>query len=162
MLLFNYPRIPSKQGLIRPPSAPGEAQFMLECRRCKKCIEACEYGIIKQSGSEVGMGMGTPYLDFQKSYCRMCMKCVNACEHGVLGNMENNRKIGKARIDKKLCISWNNGICMTCHTYCSMTAIELDAELKPHVNDNCTGCGKCENLCMKHHSIEVKREVDSW
>lgn len=154
--------LPSEKNLIRPPGAPDELEFLLTCQRCGKCVQACEYGSIKIAGGETGMAVGTPFLDLRHSYCRMCMRCIYACENGILKNVDGRLKIGRAKIDKRLCLAWDHVVCMTCHSYCPEGAVELDSELRPEVNEKCTGCGLCESVCLKYPSIKVRKIGSIW
>jgi len=149
--------LPSEKNLIRPPGAPDELEFLLTCQRCGKCVQACKYGSIKIAGGETGMAVGTPFLELRQSYCRMCMRCIYACENGILKNVDGRLKIGRAEIDKRLCLAWDHVVCMTCHSYCPEGAVELDSELRPEVNEKCTGCGLCESMCVKCPSIKVRK-----
>lgn len=159
-ILPGIPTIPSEKGLIRPPGAPEEIQFLLECKRCGCCAQACEFGTIKIAGSEKGMAVGTPYLDLRASRCQMCRKCINACGNDVLKSARAERiNIGAAEIDQAKCLAWNSKICLTCQSHCSSNAIEMDGLLRPHINDKCTGCGRCEQVCLNYPSIKVKKEA---
>ena len=159
--LLNIPKVPSKSGLIRPPGAPIETEFLLTCKRCGECAKACEYGSIKIAAGDTGMAVGTPHLDLRKSHCRLCMKCIKACENGVLEDSGTGMKIGIAVVDQNLCISWNGGICTTCYSHCPEGAIDMDDELRPVINDKCTGCGCCESKCLKYPSVKVHTEAGS-
>ena len=66
---------------FRPPGALPENDFLTECIRCGKCIQACPYGVVKLASLKDGLHAGTPYLAFRDAPCYMCadLPCIESC-----------------------------------------------------------------------------------
>lgn len=141
-------------GILRPPGAPSEREFMAACIRCTRCADACEVESIRLFGPEAGALQGTPYLVPRDSACTMCLACGEACPTEALRPLEQKEDIrmGVATIDDRLCVSINGtGICGACFTVCPLRgrAITQGIRNAPEVHAQyCTGCGLCEEFCI--------------
>ncbi|MDI6786454.1 MAG: 4Fe-4S binding protein [bacterium] len=156
--------------IIRPPGAIKEEEFTLRCIRCGNCIKICASNghglqpILLERGWEA---IWTPKLSFQDGYCAYnCNLCGQVCPTKsikLLSKEEKKKlKIGKAIINKELCIPWKEDkSCLVCEEHCPLPkkAIKFKDELKkmptgvvkirrPYIlEDICTGCGICEYKC---------------
>ncbi len=141
-------------GILRPPGALVEAEFMAACIRCTRCAEACDMNCIQYFGPEAGSLQGTPYIDPVDKPCDMCLACGEACPTGALEVLTKKEDIhmGTAVVDERLCVSINGtGICGACFTACPLRgkAITQTLHNAPEVHSEyCTGCGLCESFCI--------------
>lgn len=141
-------------GIVRPPGALDEKDFLARCIRCTECADACEAQCIRLFGPEAGDLQGTPYIVPAEKGCTLCLACGPACPSGALVPQESRDepRMGVAVVDERLCVSHNGtGVCGACHTACPLRnrAIVQDFRNAPTVNaDECTGCGLCEELCI--------------
>lgn len=137
---------------IRPPGAVSEISFLAACARCGKCAEICPRGAIKIAHGDDGLGIGTPYIVPQEQYCDLCMKCVEVCSAGALRAVEKSKtRMGVAHIDTDRCIARTDDDCRVCYNNCPYMdkAIKLENRKYPYINPEfCTGCGKCEHVCI--------------
>ena len=144
--------VSADEGLIRPPGAEPEEIFLGTCARCGKCAEICPRGCIKIAHGEQGAAIGTPYIVPVENYCDLCMKCVEVCTAGALKPVEKEKvRMGLAQIDKDICLARKGEDCRVCHAACPFydKAIKLEDYKYPTVDpDYCTGCGRCENVCI--------------
>lgn len=138
--------------LIRPPGAEPEEIFLAACARCGKCAEICPLGCIKIAHGEQGLSIGTPYIVPVEGYCDLCMKCTEVCTTGALKPVPKEKvRMGLAEIDKDICLARKGEDCRVCHAACPFydKAIKLENYKYPAVDpDYCTGCGRCENVCI--------------
>ena len=152
MLLGAGKAVATREGLIRPPGAEPEEIFLGTCARCGKCAEICPRGCIKIAHGEQGASIGTPYIVPAENYCDLCMKCVEVCTAGALKPVEKEKvRMGLAEIDKDICLARKGEDCRVCHAACPFydKAIKLEDYKYPTVDsDYCTGCGRCENVCI--------------
>ena len=152
---------------IRPPGAVPEARFVSLCERCGNCIRACPTGIIRADTGESGItGLMSPVLciggkiveeDGYAGYCdEDCSECGKVCPTGAIGRLpiqtKRNTGIGIARIDRKLCLAWEEGsYCVVCDEHCPYKAIRLVSRKGvncPEVREErCRGCGLCQVKC---------------
>ena len=152
--------------LLRPPGAESEELFLTSCARCGKCAEICPLGCIKIAHGEQGVSIGTPYIVPVEKYCDLCMKCTEVCTAGALKPIPKEKvRMGLAEIDKDICLARKDEDCRVCHTSCPQydKAIWLENYKYPTVNpDYCTGCGRCENVCIASpvKAIHVKPRND--
>ncbi|WP_299797620.1 ferredoxin-type protein NapG [uncultured Shewanella sp.] len=156
---------------IRPPGALGEDDFLSACVRCGLCVEACPYDTLKLARWFDGAATGTPYFTARSIPCEMCedIPCVKVCPSGSLDH--GLEKIEEAKmgiavlIDEKNCLNFKGLRCDVCYRVCPLIddAITLKrqhnqrsdhhAMFLPTVNsDTCTGCGKCEHVCVLEES----------
>lgn len=158
---------------LRPPGAIAPNNFIKACIKCGKCVEACPYDTLNLATLSDKKGIGTPFFEPRKIPCYMCTDypCVEACPSKALDIKElvkdeevaniNNAQMGLAVIHKETCIAYWGVQCDACYRACPLmdSAIVLDmvkntttgkhANLQPVVySDVCTGCGKCEHVCV--------------
>ncbi len=143
-----------RRGLVRPPGALAEEEFLARCIRCQRCGEACESGAIRLIGADGGNRAGTPRIVPELRGCDLCLACGPACPVGALVVLDDVRKVrmGTAVVDERLCVSHNGtGICGACFTVCPLRghAITQGLHNRPVVHpDACVGCGLCEEACI--------------
>lgn len=140
-------------GLLRPPGALPEAEFLETCLRCGKCIDACPPMALFPAPDSMNPIIGTPVLRPRRSPCVMCadVPCASACPSGALRPIPVAEiRLGTAEIDQDRCVRWNGEPCHACIVACPIgeTAIKRDRRQRPVVvADGCTGCGLCERAC---------------
>ena len=141
-------------GIVRPPGALPEPEFLARCIRCTRCVDSCETQCLILFGPEAGDLQLTPYVLPGERGCNMCLKCGETCPSEALLPLTDKTEVdmGEAVVDKRLCVSHNGtGVCGACHTACPMRnrAITQDFRNQPEVHpDHCTGCGMCEEICI--------------
>ena len=143
---------------LRPPGAKDEAEFLRTCIRCGQCGEVCPNSTIKYFGFENGIGAAdTPYIIPREQACILCMKCGDICPSGALEKIPAEAAdivarvhMGKAVVDKRLCLSYNGKTCGVCYRACPLQDVAMKCGMleQPIVTDACTGCGLCERACI--------------
>jgi ferredoxin len=146
-------------GIIRPPGALRESEFVDRCIRCGNCMKVCITNGLQPVMFETGLeGLWTPQLVPEIGYCEYhCTLCGNVCPTGAIPSLpveiKKKTKLGLARIERSLCIPWSkNQECIVCEEHCPVSekAIKLTGAgiLKPLVDsDLCIGCGICQSVC---------------
>jgi ferredoxin-type protein NapG len=148
-------------GILRPPGAMSEQDFLANCIRCTRCADACETQCIKFFGPQAGTLEGTPYILPGHRGCNMCLECGKTCPTGAIKPVEKieDCDMGEALVDKRLCVSLNGtGVCGACHTVCLLRnkAITLDIRNAPTVHpQHCTGCGMCQEICIVQNPCAI-------
>lgn len=144
---------------LRPPGSLGEDDFISRCIRCGKCGEVCPNRCIQYFDLQNGVAsMDTPYIIPREQACILCMKCGEVCPSGAIQPYEremhailDNVKMGKARVDMNLCLSYQGKTCGVCYRACPLqdVAIKVGMLEQPHVLKDCVGCGLCERSCIQ-------------
>jgi MauM/NapG family ferredoxin protein len=156
-------------GLVRPPGALAEEEFLDKCIRCGECMKVCPTNAIQPAMFEAGLEeMWTPVLKQELAYCEYkCNMCTQVCPTGAIQKMtleeKKKVKIGLAHVDKSRCLPYAYArMCQVCYEHCPLPekAIKLEdvkattasgtsiTVKQPHVNiDLCIGCGICQNKC---------------
>lgn len=153
-------------GLVRPPGARDEKEFLALCIRCTRCSDSCEAQCLLLLGPEAGDLQGTPHMIPADRACSLCMKCCETCPTGAILPLENKEdaRIGVAVVDKRLCVSHaGTGVCGACHTICPLRnrAITQDFRNAPVIHDDrCVGCGLCEEICIVRDRRAIRVKTD--
>jgi ferredoxin-type protein NapG len=156
---------------IRPPGAKPETMFHALCLRCGQCVRACPYDTLKLANVGDNTTIGLPYFVAREIPCEMCedIPCVKACPSEALDHELTD--INKARmglavlVDQETCIAFQGLRCEVCYNACPVTdkAITMELQSNPRTgkhalflpkihSDACTGCGKCELVCILEQS----------
>jgi polyferredoxin len=172
-------------GLIRPPGAREELDFLALCSRCGQCMKVCPTNVLQPSLAKAGPeGAFTPEMDFRIGYCDWaCNECGKVCPTGAIQALEleakRTAKIGRAYVDENRCIPFVDGqTCLVCEELCPLpekavvlnevTVEAPDGEEvtlgQPRVIDDlCIGCGICEYQCpaQGESAIPVRARDDA-
>jgi polyferredoxin/NAD-dependent dihydropyrimidine dehydrogenase PreA subunit len=126
-------------GLIRPPGAVAEEEFLTRCLKCDACIRVCPTNVLQPAGLAHGWeALWTPVLDNRigTSGCQLhCIACGHACPTGAIrpltlaerhgtGDFEPNGpvRIGLAFVDRGRCLPWAmQRPCIVCEENCPVT-----------------------------------------
>ncbi len=156
-------------GLIRPPGALEEKDFLKACIKCGECMKVCITNGLQPTLFQAGLeGIWSPVLIPRIGYCEYrCTLCGQVCPTGAIARLKLEEKkkirIGLAMIDEGRCLPYAHATpCIVCQEACptSPKAIWLEEievrnregktlRLKrPRVDlELCIGCGICETLC---------------
>ena len=144
---------------LRPPGVLREEEFLSRCINCGQCGEICPNRTIKYFGLENGWNsIDSPYIIPREKGCILCMKCGDVCPTGAIQPIDreaqailDNVKMGRARVDENLCLSFQGKTCGVCYRACPLPDIAITVGMleQPHVTDKCVGCGLCERSCIQ-------------
>jgi len=157
-------------GLIRPPGARPEREFLQRCTACGLCMKICPTGALQPATTEAGLeGIWTPRLVPHLGYCDYtCNLCGQVCPTGAIEilplDVKQKTKIGLALFDVSRCLPYAFGReCIVCEEHCpvpdkAIYGVEVEVQdhdgnksviTQPRVDpDRCIGCGICENKCV--------------
>ena len=145
---------------LRPPFAAAELEFLLNCTRCDKCIEACPHDVLFKLPERFGLQVaGTPAMDLLNRGCHLChdWPCVSACEPDALKLPDlaedlprEAPRLAAVRIDPRICLPYSGPECGACAHACPVPgALEWEDGIRPVVNhERCTGCALCREACI--------------
>ena len=126
-------------GVVRPPGALAEEDFLSRCIKCGQCMRVCPTNIIQPATLEAGLeGLWTPLLNFRvgTSGCQLnCIACGNVCPTSAIrplsldeklgrGKFEQNGpvKMGTAFVDRGRCLPWAMDVpCIVCQENCPVS-----------------------------------------
>ena len=142
------------RGVIRPPGALPEAEFVRTCILCQECVRVCPTGGLRPVFLESGLaGIGTPQLVSRQGACSIKPSCpdlcAKVCPTGALRPIRPEQlKIGLAHVDHSLCLAWDQGTrCLVCVEACLNNAAQAYQGRVTVDPQKCTGCGRCESGC---------------
>ena len=152
---------------LRPPGALAEEQFLGACIRCGLCVRDCPFDTLKLATLGEDVAVGTPYFTARDIPCEMCedIPCVAACPTGALDpgleDIDEARMGLAALVNQETCLNFQGLRCEVCYRECPVIdkAITLEMRHNPRSgkhsffiptvhSDHCTGCGKCERVCV--------------
>ena len=126
-------------GVVRPPGALAETEFLKRCLKCGQCMRVCPTNVIQPAGIEGGLeGLWTPILNNRigSSGCQLnCVSCGQVCptsairpitldEKSGLGEFASTGpiKIGIAFVDQGRCLPWAmDKPCIVCQENCPVS-----------------------------------------
>ena len=159
----------AQPGLIRPPGARPEPEFLARCVKCGECMKVCTTNGLQPTLFEAGPeGIWSPVLVPVRGYCEFsCTLCGQVCPTGAIRALTPAEKarwrIGTAMFDRGRCLPHAHATpCIVCEEVCPtpVKAIWFEevqvkdrdgravALKQPHVDLKlCIGCGICEAKC---------------
>jgi polyferredoxin len=126
-------------GLIRPPGALPEKDFLRRCIKCGQCMRVCPTNIIHPAGFEAGLeGIWTPILNYRigSSGCQLnCIACGRICPTAAIRPILLDEKrgvgpyeeigpirMGTAFVDHGRCLPWAmDRPCIVCQENCPVS-----------------------------------------
>ncbi|UCH20263.1 MAG: 4Fe-4S binding protein [Deltaproteobacteria bacterium] len=128
-----------KAGLVRPPGAVFEKEFLSRCIKCGQCMRVCPTNVIHPAGLIAGVeGLWTPVLNFRigTSGCQhKCIACGNVCPTAAIRPISLDERLGRNRfaasgpliigtafIDRGRCLPWAmDKPCIVCQENCPVS-----------------------------------------
>ncbi len=153
------PALGRPEGVLRPPGALPEPDFLARCVRCGLCAAACPTNTLQPAWLASGtLGMFSPVVTPARGFCDpACHACARACPTTAIRRLADERtfaKLGTAEVLRDHCLAWaKKKRCLVCDEVCPYDAIALKPEPGytvgvPHVDPaRCAGCGFCERHC---------------
>ncbi len=153
------PALGRPEGVLRPPGALPEPDFLARCVRCGLCAAACPTNTLQPAWLASGaLGMFSPMVTPARGFCDpACHACAHSCPTTAIRRLADERtfaKIGTAEVLRDHCLAWaKKKRCLVCDEVCPYDAIALKPEPGysvgvPHVDPaRCAGCGFCEKHC---------------
>ncbi len=137
-------RLPSEvsslsSGVIRPPGALPEGEFLGRCVKCGQCLRVCPTNVLQPAFFEAGVeGLWTPILDNRAGTggCEpSCVACSTVCPTAAIrpltidekmgtGSFEERGpvRIGTSFIDRGRCLPWAmDRPCLVCEENCPVS-----------------------------------------
>jgi polyferredoxin len=126
-------------GVIRPPGALAEEDFLSRCIKCGQCMRVCPTNIIQPATLEAGLeGLWTPILNFREgtSGCQLnCIACGNVCPTSAIRPLSLDEKLGRGKfepsgpvrmgtafVDRGRCLPWAMDVpCIVCQENCPVS-----------------------------------------
>lgn len=130
----------------RLPWLMSEAQFIDDCTRCGRCVDACKPAII------VNADGGYPKVDFNSGECTFCGDCRQACPEPLFNQQASAKPWGNVAQINAQCLTAAQVECRSCGDHCQPQAIRFrlisGAVAQPQLStQDCTGCGACISIC---------------
>lgn len=126
-------------GLIRPPGALQEPDFLARCIKCGQCMRICPTNVIHPSTWQSGIeGLWSPQLNFRigTSGCQHnCVACSHVCPTAALRPLSVDERMGRnqfapsgplrlgmAFVDRGRCLPWAMDTpCIVCQENCPVS-----------------------------------------
>jgi ferredoxin len=126
-------------GLVRPPGAVAEEEFLARCLKCGECMRVCPTNVLQPAGFAHGWEpVWTPVLNNRigTSGCQLnCIACGHACPTAAIRPLTLDEKhgsgdfaaqgpvrIGLAAVDRGRCLPWAMARpCIVCEENCPVT-----------------------------------------
>jgi len=126
-------------GVIRPPGALPEEEFLKRCIKCGQCMRVCPTNVIQPAGFAGGFeNLWTPVLNNRigTSGCQLnCVACGQVCPTAAIRpiSLDEKRgtgefaggkpvKLGTAFVDRSRCLAWAMGRpCIVCQENCPVS-----------------------------------------
>ena len=126
-------------GVVRPPGALSEKEFLDRCIKCGQCMRVCPTNVIQPALLEAGLeGLWTPVLNFRAgtSGCQLnCIACGNVCPTAAIRPLSLDEKLGRgefasagpirlgaAFVDRGRCLPWAMDVpCIVCQENCPVS-----------------------------------------
>ncbi|MDY6790374.1 MAG: 4Fe-4S binding protein [Thermodesulfobacteriota bacterium] len=126
-------------GLVRPPGALPEKEFLSRCIKCGQCMRICPTNVIQPAGVQGGLeGLWAPVLNFRigTSGCQFnCIACGNLCPTAAIRPISLDERLGKnsyaeqgpikigtAFVDRGRCLPWAmDRPCIVCQENCPVS-----------------------------------------
>ncbi len=156
------------KGLIRPPGAVMETDFLSRCVRCGECMTACPTNTLQPIWLTAGFpALFSPAITPRRGFCDPhCHECGKVCPTNAIRYIEQKDRIwaktGTAHIIRQKCLAWEfSKNCMVCDEVCPYDAIDFSNKKGnkipvPHVIENkCAGCGYCEYFCPVQNQAAI-------
>jgi polyferredoxin len=123
-------------GIVRPPGALPEEDFVGSCIKCGQCMRVCPTNVVQPALLQAGLeGLWTPILNFRagSSGCQQnCVACGNVCPTAAIRPLSLDEKLGRgafqqagpirmgtAFIDRGRCLPWAMDVpCIVCQENC--------------------------------------------
>jgi ferredoxin len=156
-------------GLLRPPGARAEPDFLARCVKCGECMKVCTTNGLQPTLLEAGLeGVWSPVLVPTRGYCEFnCTLCGQVCPTGAIQKLtpaaKSQWRIGTAMFDRGRCLPHAHATpCIVCEEVCPTPTKAIWFEevvvrdragqavtvKQPHVDLKlCIGCGICEAKC---------------
>jgi MauM/NapG family ferredoxin protein len=147
-------------GLIRPPGALPEHDFLTRCIRCGECMKVCPTNTLQPIGLTAGFyAFFSPRITPRRGPCEpLCNGCGQVCPTGAIRPLPPEEKqwakVGTAYVLRHKCLAWEfDRECLVCDEVCPYNAIDLksveggSAPVPFIYEHRCSGCGFCEHHC---------------
>jgi len=126
-------------GLVRPPGALSEEDFLHRCVKCGQCMRICPTNVIQPADFSMGLeALWTPVLNFRigSSGCQLnCIACGHLCPTAAIRPLSLDEKLGKgtyadrgpvkigaAFVDRGRCLPWAMDTpCIVCQENCPVS-----------------------------------------
>jgi len=144
-------------GLLRPPGALPESEFLAACIRCYRCQDACEPGAIQFYTERHGALYHTPYVDPALKACTLCMKCGPECPTGALLPLADRAEVrmGSVELFQDLCLSYKAERIRD--EQAMLTELGREATESEAVAERRGPCGECYMFCpLRNRAIKLK------
>ncbi|WP_197044021.1 ferredoxin-type protein NapG [Salmonella enterica] len=153
---------------MRPPGALNENVFASACVRCGPVRSGVSIRHAKTGGRwPPDYRQARPIFVARDIPCEMCedIPCAKVCPSGALNkdiaSIDDSRMGLAVLLDQENCLNFQGLRCDVCYRECpkidEAITLELDRNMRtgkharflPTVHsDACTGCGKCEKVCV--------------